>query len=257
MKISSSKCHFISFFNEYDFTISFLRNSSSGRESSVWIKYLHFVFLFMTVTQIITRMSYDSNVYLIRGSRNAVIDCGSGDDSDYIIRQISTLLGGYDLDMILLTHCHADHAGGLRDFIDAFGCSAYCGRDAEYITRASEVTLSEMILHKSFRPAETTLLENGSVIDFGEHRLRAIYTPGHTCGGISYYDEATKALFSGDTLFADGVGRTDFPTGSAKELLRSLENLSKLDIKSLYPGHGNGSSDGNAAVRNGLRMVGV
>jgi glyoxylase-like metal-dependent hydrolase (beta-lactamase superfamily II) len=211
----------------------------------------------MTITQIITRMPYDSNVYLVRGSKNAVIDCGSGDDSDYIISQIKILLGGDRLDMILLTHCHADHAGGLKDFVDEFGCPAFCGPDAKFISMGTEATLSEMLFHKDFTPVDTAELENGTVIDLGEHKLRVIYTPGHTSGGVSYYDEITRSLFSGDTLFANGVGRTDFDTGSARELVESLENLSKVDIKSLYPGHGNGSNDGNAMVRNGLHMMGV
>jgi glyoxylase-like metal-dependent hydrolase (beta-lactamase superfamily II) len=95
------------------------------------------------------------------------------------------------------------------------------------------------------------------VIDIGEHRLRVINTPGHTCGGICLYDEVTGSLFSGDTVFGSGIGRTDLPSGSAKELAMSLKKLSGIDVKTLYPGHMDIVSDGNRAIRNGLRMMGV
>jgi glyoxylase-like metal-dependent hydrolase (beta-lactamase superfamily II) len=96
----------------------------------------------------------------------------------------------------------------------------------------------------------------GDTIDLGEHRLRVINTPGHTCGGICMYDEITQSLFSGDTVFASGVGRTDLPTGSEDELIRSLKKLSGIDVRKLYPGHMESVSDGNAAIRYGLIMMG-
>jgi glyoxylase-like metal-dependent hydrolase (beta-lactamase superfamily II) len=71
------------------------------------------------------------------------------------------------------------------------------------------------------------------------------------------YEPKTKSLFSGDTVFPyGGVGRTDFPEGSLKEMKKSLERLSKLDVKILYPGHGEVTSDDmNRQIRNSLKLT--
>jgi glyoxylase-like metal-dependent hydrolase (beta-lactamase superfamily II) len=75
--------------------------------------------------------------------------------------------------------------------------------------------------------------------DGGFGGLKVIQTPGHTPGSVCLYFEKEEVLFTGDTLFADGVGRTDFSYGSEKDLLASLEKLSKLPPKiKIYPGHG-------------------
>jgi len=212
----------------------------------------------MVVHQINSGFSSDSNIYLVVGSRTALVDTGTGYNNKKNIAKIKELLKGKDLDMIILTHFHADHIGGLKGIMDEFGSEAYTGAgDAPYILSADpRYTYSEMF-GVEIVPIDVTELMEDDVIDLGEHRLRVINTPGHTCGGICLYDEVTRALFSGDTVFSQGVGRTDFPTGSSRELKRSLEKLSGMDIKTLYPGHMDTASDGNRAVRDGLRMLGV
>ena len=94
------------------------------------------------------------------------------------------------------------------------------------------------------------------MIDIGPHKLRVIETPGHTMGGVCFYDEISSSLFSGDTLFADSVGRTDFNGGSISSLRTSIKYLSDIDLSNLYPGHGNPTSDGPTAVKIGLKIVG-
>ena len=90
----------------------------------------------------------------------------------------------------------------------------------------------------SFRPAER-LLKDGDVIRFGESFLKVIHTPGHTAGGICLYD-GDKVLFSGDTLFAGSVGRSDFPGGDHYQLIESVvKALAEVkDETVVYPGHG-------------------
>ncbi|MCK4247341.1 MAG: MBL fold metallo-hydrolase, partial [Methanomicrobia archaeon] len=70
------------------------------------------------------------------------------------------------------------------------------------------------------------------------YRLEVLHTPGHTDGSICLYDEAKKIMFSGDTFFIDGIGRTDLPSGNEEALKESLERLASLDIEKVYPGHG-------------------
>ncbi|MCL2295519.1 MAG: MBL fold metallo-hydrolase [Methanomassiliicoccaceae archaeon] len=211
----------------------------------------------MVVHQINPGASSDSNIYLVIGSRTVLIDAGTGNESEENIAKIRSVLNERNLDMIVLTHFHFDHVGGLRDVMDEFGSEAFAGAgDAPYIMSGDPAyTLSELFGGRT-RSVEVTELMDGDTIDIGEHRLRVINTPGHTCGGICLYDEITHSLFSGDTVFGYGVGRTDFVSGSAKELTLSLKKLSGIDVKTLYPGHMDIVSDGNRAIRDGLIMMG-
>ena len=212
----------------------------------------------MAVHHINSGFSSDSNIFLVVGSRTALIDTGTGHQNKRNIAKIKEILKERSLDMIILTHFHADHSGGLKGMMDEFGSEAFIGAgDAPYIISADpEYTYSEMF-DVDLEPVDVSELMEGDVIDLGVHKLNVINTPGHTCGGICLYDEVTNSLFSGDTVFSQGVGRTDFPTGSSKELTRSLERLCKIKIKTLYPGHMDITSDGNRAVMSGLRMMGV
>ena len=83
-------------------------------------------------------------------------------------------------------------------------------------------------------------LEDNEVITFGNHALKVIHTPGHSKGGVVFYCEAEKTLFTGDTLFRMSVGRTDLPGGSWAELMDSLEEKISILPKDtvVYPGHG-------------------
>jgi glyoxylase-like metal-dependent hydrolase (beta-lactamase superfamily II) len=211
----------------------------------------------MVVHQVNPGASSDSNIYLVVGSRTALIDTGTGSNGRKNIARIKDLLNGRGLDMVILTHFHFDHVGGLAEILAEFGSKAFAGAgDAPYIKSGDPKYILPDLFYGKAEPVDVAELIEGDTIDLGEHRLRVIDTPGHTCGGICLYDEVTGSLFSGDTVFSSGIGRTDFPTGSTKELESSLKKLSGIDVKMLYPGHMGTASDGNGAIRNGLMMIG-
>lgn len=210
----------------------------------------------MTVHQIEAHRGFNSNIYLLVSDRCCLIDAGSGADSPGVISQIRSILGDRKLDLMVLTHCHADHVGGAPDIQDEFGCMAFAGwREARAIAGADREAAFSDGLGISVRPMVCGPIGEGETIDLGGYRLRVIETPGHTPGSICLYDEISRSMFSGDTVFDGGFGRTDLSGGSAEDMRASLWKLRNFDISYLYPGHGTVSADGNKSVRTALTMM--
>jgi glyoxylase-like metal-dependent hydrolase (beta-lactamase superfamily II) len=213
----------------------------------------------MAIEQVELAQLFDSNIYLISGERTALVDAGIGFQADDTIGFIRKMLNGRKLDVLILTHRHYDHVGGANAIIREFGPKVYTGKgDAEPLKKGDRASTLGERFGGTLDPMDINELKDGDVIDIGGHRLRIIATPGHTIGSICLFDEATGALFTGDTVFVGGIGRCDFPTGSTAQLVGSLEKLNALKINGFYPGHGPSVPEGgNEHIINGLRMLGV
>ena len=141
---------------------------------------------------------------------------------------------------IINTHGHFDHVGGNSKIKSRIGAPLYIHKeDASMLERVAQVAGMYGMAGENSPPADA-YLEDGQLIEFGCCRLKVIHTPGHTPGGCCLYLESEKKLISGDTLFADGVGRTDLPGGSHQQLVASIrEKLFVLpDDVAVFPGHG-------------------
>jgi hydroxyacylglutathione hydrolase len=180
----------------------------------------------------------DTNCYIVGdASTGDVVIIDPADAAGEIIRIVEsdklTVRG------IINTHCHADHIGGDEALRTHFGQPIMIHEyDAEGLLDPA-INLSALIglMHGLSKPADRLLAE-GDEIAVGGLRLRVLHTLGHTPGGISLL--CGGVLFSGDTLFADSIGRTDFPGGSHQQLLKSIrEKLLVLpDDTMVFPGHG-------------------
>jgi len=161
-----------------------------------------------------------------------------GDDADYILAQVQQR--GLAIVAIINTHGHFDHVGANRQLTQATGAPLYIHQaDAPMLERVAK-TAAMYGLPGENSPQPDRLLEDGMLIEFGTHRLQVIHTPGHTQGGCCLYLEAENKLIAGDTLFADGVGRTDLPGGSHQQLVTSIKTrlFTLPDQVLIYPGHG-------------------
>ncbi len=209
----------------------------------------------MTIHRIGSFVPQDSNMFLLIGERTMLIDTGTGIMSGPMIEHVSNLLKGMKLNSIVLTHHHYDHIGGLKDFVPAFEPVVFAGsKDASIIRKGGP----DRIFRVDIPPCpDLKELSDGNTIDLGGHMLEVIETPGHTKGGICLFDHVTGSLFSGDTVFSEGVGRTDFEGGDIRELRKSLHRLKELDVVDLYPGHGPAiMGSGKDSIIKGLRYTG-
>lgn len=149
---------------------------------------------------------------------------------------------------LLLTHAHFDHIFGCQFIYDNYGLlPEMTSKELSLYNNLS--TQLVHILHKKITwplPPHGKTIDDGDIITFGKHSLHVIATPGHTPGGVCFYEPTEHLLFSGDSLFQYSIGRTDFPGGSMKDLVQSLQKriLTLSDNVRIYPGHGPTTSIG-------------
>ena len=150
---------------------------------------------------------------------------------------IRLALGKRKIAAILVTHGHYDHIGAVAA-LRSGGVPVYIGaQDAQNLVNPL-YSLAVMFGGAPSQGAADCLLEDGETLTLAGIRLRVLNTPGHTKGGCCFLTDEGQ-LFSGDTLFCGGTGRTDFPGGSAGEMAASLERLRALSPQTrVYPGHG-------------------
>jgi len=185
--------------------------------------------------------AYETNCYVLRSSE-AVKDClivDAGPGSDKLIKFLHE--DKLNPVSIVLTHGHIDHIEGVAALRVEFpDIKVYIHKlDAEMLTEPY-TNLSAMTgAAFSVEPAEF-ILEEQSVIEQADIKLSVLHTPGHTPGGICLYCEDEEIVFTDDALFADSIGRTDFPNGNMEQLLQGIrEKLFTLpDETKVYPGHG-------------------
>lgn len=190
-----------------------------------------------------------TNCYIVwcEQTQQAVI-IDPGGDAASIMAQIGD--EKLSVQYIINTHGHADHIGALAKIKQATGAPVLIhAADAGMLTSASKNLSSYMGPGMTFEPADR-LIEENDVISFGTESLTVLETPGHTPGGICLKGEGV--VFSGDTLFAESIGRTDFPGGSYSQLIRNIrEKLMILpDHYIVYPGHGPETTIGWERKRN-------
>ncbi len=142
---------------------------------------------------------------------------------------------------ILLTHGHYDHIGALPELMELVGHKVpiYASAEEEDVLNDPRKNLSTMLSGQMVTVKPDILLQDDQEIELLDTKLRCFLVPGHTKGGMCYYFAENGMLFSGDTLFARSIGRSDFPTGDGIKLVKSIkEKLMTLpDETIVYPGH--------------------
>ncbi len=178
-----------------------------------------------------------TNCYLAANqmTKEAVI-IDPGDEPKRIDRLIKE--NGYDPQAILLTHGHFDHVMAVDALSAEYGIKVYAHELEKETLEDPELNVSGMMGNTMVFHA-TDFVREGEILNLAGFSFQVLLTPGHTKGGVCYYLASEHVLFSGDTLFAGSVGRTDFPGGSMSTLIGSIREklLALPDETVVYPGH--------------------
>ena len=185
------------------------------------------------------------NSFLIDGSKKILIDPGHRHLFQHVRRGLEQIgITPEQIDAVLVTHGHPDHL----EMVGSFGAAtrwAMSQIDYEFVLKYIG-TRGEM-------PKPAFFLQEGDLV-IGDRAFQTILTPGHSPGSVCLYWPEKKALFTGDVIFSQSIGRTDLPGGSGRELKESISRLAELDVEVLCPGHGDVVA-GRENVKKNFKMV--
>ncbi len=171
----------------------------------------------------------NSKVLIDPGHRHLFTNVESGMNSDGLAVK--------NVDMILATHSHPDHFEGVENFMDRPEVKIALHGDEHKLLEKTGVEFARMLgmptpsYRVDLEMTEGELVADGVV-------FQVFHTPGHSPGHVCLYLAEDKILFSGDLIFNQGVGRTDFPGGDASLLKKSIQRMAELDIETVLSGHG-------------------
>jgi len=194
---------------------------------------------------------FASNCYIVGSPstrQGMIIDPGA--EAGTILRTVQKM--GLSISLIVATHVHMDHVGALHAVKKETNAPFALHETEKGLALTGPMRMLTSLGPDTFKspPKPDRLLKDGEYIDIGDIHLEVLHTPGHSSGGISLSGHGV--VFSGDTLFNFGIGRTDFPGCSYKRLMRSIyEKLMVLPDETLvYPGHGPATTIGDERMGN-------
>lgn len=156
---------------------------------------------------------------------------------------------GLKLKLVVNTHGHPDHVCGNGIVEEKFHVPILIHENDSYMLGGLAKRDAEFFGSSEFSPSANALLHEGDLVRFGRTALKVVHTPGHTSGSISLLGE--KEVFTGDTLFAGSIGRTDLPGSSERDMRLSVKRLASLpDHLTVYPGHGPTTTIGEERLNN-------
>ncbi len=185
--------------------------------------------------KVLTTPNYGTNCYLLQNGNNAaVIDPG-----EVTPKLLEFAEGQKDKPnkLIVLTHCHFDHIGGVEAVKEIWGSKVVISKDEAEGLIDNRINLSGYWTDEAISIVPDITVSDGDELKLGEETLKVIWAPGHTKGSVCYLLQ--DILFSGDTLFKMSIGRTDLPTADFNSLITSLDKLKNLSPEiRVLPGHG-------------------
>ena len=177
----------------------------------------------------------ETNCYVVTDEEmGEIFIVDPGFEANKILKQINNK---YKVKYILLTHAHYDHIGAVNAIKEKTGALVVCSKIASKTLNDPQTNLSFKHLFTNLTKINTDILiDDGASLTFGNDKITAMYTPGHTTADCSYFYK--NNIFSGDFIFKKTIGRVDFFNSNYELMLKSLKKLSLIDGDyNIYPGH--------------------
>jgi len=196
---------------------------------------------------------YAENTYLIAAGWEAwLIDPGfyTHSEKQHFLEVLER--EGLELRAIYLTHAHIDHVLGVRWVVERFGVPLYYHAAEEVVYRHAGEWAMMMGLQYEEGPEATAYVEEGELVWGSDLLVQVHHVPGHSPGSVAYYFPKVERVFSGDVLFAAGIGNYHLPLADYETLMRSIvEKLLPLgEVVEVWPGHGPSTTIGTEKVSN-------
>jgi len=186
------------------------------------------------------------NTYLVWDETNEciIIDAGNSTDQENVFLQKHIDENNLKPVAVLNTHCHIDHILGIIFLQEKYGIEFWANKNDQYLLDNTPQMAEIYGFNMSKIPQINKNITEKDVIKFGNTELKVLEVPGHCSGHLAFYNDKNKAIFTGDVLFKETIGRTDLPGGDLDKLLDSIKNkIFTLDSNyTVFPGHGEHTS---------------
>jgi hydroxyacylglutathione hydrolase len=189
----------------------------------------------------------NANTYLINSKRKILVDPGHYHLFRMVRENLEKLsISPSDIDLVIITHAHPDHMEAVRAFVGTSTLIVFSALEHPFV----KAVASRFDTGPGVMELEPDILLQEGTLEVGDLTFQVYHTPGHSPGSVCLYWSEKKALFTGDVVFNEGIGRTDLPGGNGENLKESIRKLARLDIDYLLPGHGQILSDPNLVRAN-------
>ncbi len=196
----------------------------------------------------------DCNTYVVRGNPGLTIDAGSNQFLPSLIKDLhKDGIDPKDIGLITNTHLHGDHCWANEAAKELTGAKIAIHPVQKEFYHVTVVETSEFFGFQPLGFTEDSCLD-GNRLQAGTMEFELIHSPGHSPDSICFYCAKDKVLICGDVIFDGNTGRVDLPGGNAGELVKSIRELSQLDIEYLLPGH-MGIISGAAKVKDNFDFI--
>jgi hydroxyacylglutathione hydrolase len=205
---------------------------------------------------LILGVNRSAHSYLVKGARkNLLIDSGLPNTVPHLHDCLAEIgLTPQDIDVVLLTHEHIDHAGGAPSFTSSI-VAAHPLAANKLLLKDEFTLMNDAFDEKAFHFEADLIVDEGTSFNLGNYELQVLHTPGHCSGAICVYEPTHQLLFSADTIMANGIVGGVLGSGNVSDYIHSLKRLAGLRIAHLYPGHGKMSDTPETDIAQGIERL--